>query len=143
MLNVTKELTALARKLGYTGTAPDTVAKAINAITASVGEGGGEGGEDIFYITATWPDDADGYVLDKTVEQIEAAYVNGQLCLIVGEINTRVYIEDGPLGPTVVIDSIIDIDPSGNKLILTQFQLDPETEIVTDSVFSYTLTPVS
>ena len=44
MLNVTKELTALARKLGYTGTAPDTVAKAINAITASVGEGGGEGG---------------------------------------------------------------------------------------------------
>lgn len=28
MLNVTKELTALARKLGYTGTAPDTVAKA-------------------------------------------------------------------------------------------------------------------
>ncbi len=44
MLNVTKELTALARKLGYTGNAPDTVAKAINAITASVGEGGGEGG---------------------------------------------------------------------------------------------------
>ena len=44
MLNVTKELTALARKLGYTGKAPDTVAKAINAITASVGEGGGEGG---------------------------------------------------------------------------------------------------
>ena len=44
MLNVTKELTTLARKLGYTGKAPDTVAKAINAITASVGEGGGEGG---------------------------------------------------------------------------------------------------
>lgn len=43
MLNITKELTALARKLGYTGKAPDTVAKAINAITASVGEGGGSG----------------------------------------------------------------------------------------------------
>ena len=45
MTTVTKEIMNLARKLGYTGKAPDTVAKAINAITASVGEGGGEGGE--------------------------------------------------------------------------------------------------
>lgn len=43
MLNVTKELTALARKLGYTGKAPDTVAKAINAITSVAGGGGGSG----------------------------------------------------------------------------------------------------
>lgn len=46
MLNVTKELTALARKLGYTGKAPDTVAKAINAITSVAGEGGGGDGCD-------------------------------------------------------------------------------------------------
>ena len=38
MSNVTKELTVLARKLGYEGKAPDTVAKAINAIT-SVADG--------------------------------------------------------------------------------------------------------
>jgi hypothetical protein len=44
MLNVTKELTALARKLGYTGKAPDTVAKAINAIASVAGEGSGSGG---------------------------------------------------------------------------------------------------
>lgn len=141
MLNVTKELTALARKLGYTGKAPDTVAKAINAITASVGEGGGEGGEGIFYIMATWSDDADGYVLDKTVEQIKAAHANGQLCLITGEINTKVYVIDTPFEPLIVIDSVIDIDASGNKLILTQLQLDYQTGVVTDNVFSYMLTP--
>ena len=73
MLNVTKELTALARKLGYTGKAPDTVAKAINAITASVGEGGSEGGggcdcepgyeiteTQLFSETVTTMDDGDG-----------------------------------------------------------------------------------
>lgn len=42
MLNVTKELTALARKLGYEGKAPDTVAKAIDAITSVAGESGGD-----------------------------------------------------------------------------------------------------
>lgn len=43
MRNVTRELTTLARKLGYTGKAPNTVAKAINAIAASIDNGGGGG----------------------------------------------------------------------------------------------------
>ena len=73
MLNVTKELTALARKLGYTGNAPDTVAKAINAITASVGEGGG-GGDGGTGVTVV--NDTNG-TLDKTFKEIADAFVSG------------------------------------------------------------------
>lgn len=45
-LNVTKELTALARKLGYSGPALKTVAEAINAITSVAGSSSGGDGCD-------------------------------------------------------------------------------------------------
>lgn len=80
MLNVTKELTALARKLGYTGTAPDTVAKAINAITSVAGEGSGSGSGNVLIVNFEFTEDI-GYTYnikaDKTYEEVQAAYDNG------------------------------------------------------------------
>lgn len=79
MLNVTKELTALARKLGYTGKAPDTVAKAINAITSVAGSSGG-GGE-VFIIEVEKTESAS--TLNKTWKEVKDAFISGDICIIV------------------------------------------------------------
>ena len=73
MLNVTKELTALARKLGYTGKTPDTVAKAIKAITASVGNGGGG------FTLVPWTFDNGYIVLGTTAQELLDGMIEGNL----------------------------------------------------------------
>lgn len=71
MLNVTKELTALARKLGYTGKAPDMVAKAINAITASVGEGDSGNDSGALILNLTYVSEENGFKIpDYTAQEI-------------------------------------------------------------------------
>lgn len=75
MLNVTKELTALARKLGYTGKAPDTVAKAINAITSVAGEGGGGNSLVVPIFTI---DEMANVTCDMTFSQVNTAIKDGK-----------------------------------------------------------------
>ena len=83
MLNVTKELTALARKLGYTGNAPDTVAKAINAITSVAGSSSGGGG--VFIIETEEIEDNTGTALrlNKTWKEIDDALMEGKNCIVI------------------------------------------------------------
>lgn len=97
----------------------------------------------VFYITATWDDNANGYVLDKTAAQIEAAYANGQLCVITGGINATASVAVIPLGTFIDIEPAIQIDVANNLLTLITYRLDPQTEIVSGTEYFYTLTPAS
>ena len=81
MLNVTKELTALARKLGYEGKTPDTVAKAINAITASVGSGSGCDCKIMVVHMETDPETEVHTIVDATAGEIYEAMQDGKICL--------------------------------------------------------------
>lgn len=106
MLNVTKELTALARKLGYTGKAPDTVAKAINAITASVGEGGGEGGEsEPLVVNIEYSQHNYGFKANVNSIEIQEAFNAGRPI-------TSTYTDSG----LVYILSLVGFDTRNNKL---------------------------
>lgn len=97
MLNVTKELTALARKLGYTGKAPDTVAKAINAITSVAGESGGGCDCKVIVVHAEIESD-EMTITDATSDEIWEALENGYAVLLTlptteigGKLTTSLY----------------------------------------------------
>ena len=97
----------------------------------------------VFYITATWDDSANGYVLDKTVTQIEAAYANGQLCQITGEMNTVVQVADTPFGTLIAIEPTTSVDNGNNQLVLSVYNLNTQTGVISLTEYFYTLTPAS
>lgn len=113
MLNVTKELTALARKLGYTGKAPDTVAKAINAITSVTGEGGGSGGG-VFIIEV----DSDTQTFDKSYKEIKDAYDSGKNCVL--EL-TGAYDDETPYITYTSIIAFIESPPEDTSFYGVSF----------------------
>lgn len=97
----------------------------------------------VFYITATWDDSANGYVLDKTAAQIEAAYANGQLCKVVGEIATEAQVNTTPLGTLIALSAVDFVDVGSNVLNHTDYWYDMQTGVVTIDESFYALTPAS
>lgn len=125
MLNVTKELTALARKLGYTGKAPDTVAKAINAITASVGGGGG--GVELFTVTF---EERTG-TANCSYNDVKAAITNGKTVMFnivnfdaytleyIGQLAHIAKYDDSENGGEFIYNVVICTGVDGGNMVLT------------------------
>ncbi len=97
----------------------------------------------VFYITATWDDSANGWVLDKTAAQIEAAYANGQLCKVVGEFITEAHVDITPFGTLITLSAIDYVDVGSRVLNHTDYLYDMQTGVVTVDELFYTLTPAS
>ena len=97
----------------------------------------------VFYITATWDDSANGFVLDKTAAQIEAAYANGQLCKVVGEFSSEVSVTTMPFGTLIVLTGEDYVDVGSNVLNRTEYTYDMQTGVVTVDEWHYVLTPES
>lgn len=106
----------------------DKFTKAVQSITG------------VFYITATWDETGHGYSLDKTYEQIQAAYNSGKLCRIISSNNS--FITDlAPFG--YGFTSYTGVSVNDNLLISYSFSLDQQTGLLMADQKMYTITPTS
>ena len=97
----------------------------------------------VFFIEATWDDNANEYVLDKTLAEISAAYSSGRICKIVGGIDSEMQVAVAPFGTLYAITPVTTVDIFSNVLISTYYDVNPQTEFVTSTDVTYTLTPAS
>ena len=99
----------------------------------------------VFRIEATWDDDAGGYVLDKTLAEISAAYSSGRTCKIYGEVVSEISISETPFGQRWTFQASTYVDPYTTPPLLsyTTYDLNESTGVITATEYQYTLTPAS